>query len=332
MLNLAAVSVIIPCRNEEKFISKCLDSLIKQNCSKENLEILVIDGMSEDRTRELVAQFSERHSFIKLLENSKKITPAALNIGIKNAQGGIIIRMDAHSVYREDYIANCVKYLNKYDADNVGGVLITVPTENTITAKAIILVLSCSFGRGNAHYRKGYSKGIRWVDTVFGGCYRKEIFKKIGYFNENLYRSQDMEFNVRLNKAGGKILLASDIVAYYYPKSNFKDFFEHNFNDGVWALYPLKFIKISFKLRHYIPLIFVLGLVITGILAIVLPVFSYLFVLIVGLYFLTSFYFSFKIAMKEKDARYLFLLPAVFANRHIGYGLGSLLGLLKLAK
>ena len=178
MLNLAAVSVIIPCRNEEKFISKCLDSLIKQNCSKENLEILVIDGMSEDRTRELVAQFSERHSFIKLLENPKKITPAALNIGIESAQGGIIIRMDAHSVYREDYIANCVKYLNEYDADNVGGVLITVPAKNTMTAKAITFALSCPFGRGNAHYRKGCSEGIKWVDTVLAAATAKKSLKR----------------------------------------------------------------------------------------------------------------------------------------------------------
>ncbi len=306
------VSIVIPCRNEEKFISRCLDSVISQDFPKDKLEVLAVDGMSEDRTREIFKKYQKRYSFIKLLDNPKKITPSALNIGIKNSKGEIIIRMDSHAVYQKDYISKSIKYLEKYNADNVGGIINTLPAKNTIIAKAIAISLSHPFGAGGSYFRLGVDKP-KWVDTVFGGCYRKEIFKKIGFFNENLIRSQDMEFNLRLKRAGGKILLAPDIISYYYPKSNLKDFFIHNFRDGVWAIYPLKFVKIPLRLRHYIPFIFVLTLPLN-----------------IWLYIPVVFYFSLKIALKRKDLRYYFTMPIVFLARHIGYGLGSVWGMIKL--
>jgi len=328
---LPLVSVIIPCRNEEKFIGKCLDSIINQDYPKDKLEVLVIDGMSEDRTANIVDRYIERYSFIKLLKNSKKITPVALNIGIKNARGEIIIRMDAHSTYREDYISKSVKYLQEYNADNVGGIWKIMPRENSLINKSICLASSSAFGAGNAYYRRGYDKGIKEVDTVFGGCYKKEIFKKIGLFNENLIRNQDLEFNLRLVRSGGKILLVPEIISYYYPKSNFKEFFVHNFKDGFWVTYPTKFGIKAFSWRHLIPLIFILGLVGNGILGIFLPIFLRLFLFISGLYILVNFYFSFKIAIKRKNLKYLFLMPIAFVSRHFGYALGSLWGFIKLA-
>ena len=120
---LLFVSIIIPCRNEEKYIGKCLQSIIEQNYPKDNLEVLVVDGMSEDRTREIVENYSQKYSFIKLFDNPKKFTPFGLNIGIKEAKGEIIMRMDAHAGYEKDYISKCVRYLENYDADNVGGAM-----------------------------------------------------------------------------------------------------------------------------------------------------------------------------------------------------------------
>ena len=306
------VSVIVPCRNEKNFISKCLDSIIEQDYPKYKLEVLVIDGMSEDGTREIVRDYSQKYPLIKILDNPKKFTPFALNIGIKEARGEVIVRMDAHAGYKKDYVSKCVKYLKEHDADNVGGVMKTRPAKNTLFARAIALVLSHSFGAGGSYFRTGSAKP-RWVDTVFGGCYKREVFDKIGLFNENLLRSQDMEFNLRLRRAGGKILLAPDIVSYYYPKSNLRDFFLHNIKDGIWAILPLKFVKIPFRLRHYIPLIFVLTLPLS-----------------IWPYVLLSLFFSLQIALKEKDFRLFFVMPAVFFCRHFGYGLGSVFGLLKL--
>jgi len=328
-MNELLVSIIIPCRNEEKFIGKCLESILNQDFPKEKLEVLVVDGMSEDKTRETIKnfQFSNPNFQLRLLDNPKKFTNFAFNMGIRESRGEIIMIMGAHAGYERDYISKCVKYLQEYNADNVGGVIKTLPSKNTLFAKAIAISLSHSFGAGGSYFRIGSDKP-RWVDTVFGGCYKREVFDKIGLFNENLIRSQDLEFNLRLKKAGGKILLAPDIVSYYYPKSNLKDFFLHNFEDGTWAVLPLKFVKFPFKLRHYIPLIFVSGLLGTGFLGIFFPIFFWLFLLLLSLYLLANLYFSAKIALREKDFRYLFVMPITFACRHFGYGLGSIFGIL----
>jgi len=328
--NLPSVSIIIPCRNEEKYIGKCLDSILSQDYPKERLEVLVVDGMSEDKTRETIKnfQFSNPNFQLRLLDNPKKFTNFAFNMGIKESKGEIIMLMGAHAGYEKDYISKCVKYLKEYNVDNVGGMMITLPAKNTLVAKVIAISLSSRFGAAS-DFRVG-SNTVKEVDTVFGGCYKREVFDKIGLFNENLVRSQDMEFNLRLKRAGGKILLVPDIVSYYYPKSNLKDFFLHNIKDGIWAIYPLKFVKMPFKLRHYIPLIFVSGLLGTGLLAIFFPTFFWLFLIAVGLYFLANIYFSIQIIGKEKDIRFLFLMPLAFATRHIGYGLGSVWGLIKL--
>lgn len=323
------VSIIIPCRNEEKFIGKCLNSIIAQDFSKDKMEVLVVDGMSEDGTGEILKKYQREYPFIKVLDNPKKITPSALNIGIKNSKGEIIIRMDSHADYKKDYISKCVKYLKEYNADNVGGVIRTLSGKDNITAKAIAISLSHFFGAGGSHFRTGAEKP-KWVDTVFGGCYKKEVFKRVGFFNENLVRSQDMEFNLRLKRAGGKILLAPDIISYYYPKSNLKDFFVHNIKDGIWAVYPLKFVKMPLRLRHYIPFIFVSSLLGTGLLGIFFSGFFWLFIFIICFYLLVAVYFSVETAIKKREIGLFIILPIVFAARHIGYGLGSILGLVKL--
>ena len=331
MLNLPWVSIIIPCRNEEKFIGKCLNSIINNDYSKESLEILVIDGMSEDKTKEIVEKYTKQYLYIKILENPNKFTPFGLNIGVKNARGDIIIRMDAHSTYEKDYISKCIKYLNQYNADNVGGIWKIMPRTHTLINKAIVFASSSIFGAGDAYYRRGYSRGPKWVDTVFGGCYKKEVFEKIGLFNENLIRSQDMEFNLRLKRAGGKILLVPDIISYYYPKSNLKDFFRHNFSDGIWSTYPLKFEVRIFSWRHLVPLFFVSGLILSLFFSFFFWQARLFFDLIFGSYVFLSLFFSVKISFK-KGFQYLFLMPIVFATRHFGYGLGSIWGIVKLLR
>ena len=340
------ISIIIPCRNEEKFIGKCLESILTQDYlyphpipppqvgrEKErggDIEVLVIDGMSEDGTRKNIEKYIKQHSFIKLLDNPKKITPCALNIGIKNAKGKIILWMSAHNRYEKDYVSKCVKYLNEYNADNVGGIMVTLPRNETFIGKAIATVLSSPFGVGNSAFRTG-TKEPKWVDTVFGGCYRREVFDKIGLFNENLPRGQDMEFNLRLKKAGGKTLLVPEIVSYYYALSDLRSFCRHNFINGVWAILPFKFSKIMpVSLRHLVPFFFVLSLLGTGILSFFFLSFLRFFLLIVGSYTLANLYFSLKIALRKKNIKYLFMMPILFAALHLGYGFGSICGAIKL--
>jgi len=322
------ISIIIPCRNEERFIEKCLDSLIKQDFPKENLEILVVDGDSKDKTKDIVKEYIQKYPFIRIIDNKEKYTSFGLNMGIKKAMGDIIIRMDAHAEYEKDYISKCIKYLKEYNADNVGGVLKTIPSNNSSVAKAITICLSHFFGAGGSYFRTGSKKPIE-VDTVFGGCYKREVFDKIGLFNEKLIRSQDIELNRRLKASGGKILLVPDITAYYYPQNNLVDFFEHNFVDGIWTIYPLKFGIRIFSLRHLIPLFFTLSLFLSLILFPFFPIAILFFDLIFGIYILLSLFFSVKISIKN-GFKYFFLMPIVFLSRHIGYGLGSIWGLIKL--
>lgn len=291
------ITIIVPAFNEEKYIKKCINSILKQDY--DGFEILIVDGMSTDRTKEIAKSFQ-----VEVLDNPKRIKSCALNIGIKKAKGDVIIIMDAHAKYAKNYVSKCVKYLKEYKVDNVGGAVKTIPSANTLIARSIAISLSHPFGVGNSRFRKGVDKPIE-VDTVFCGCFRREVFEKIGYYNEELVGSQDIELNLRLKKAGGKILLMPDIVSYYYPKATLKEFFLHNIHDGFWILYPL-------KLRHYIPLIFILTLPIS-----IFP------------YIITSLFFSAKIAWQRKDIKYFFSLPLVFAARHFGYGIGSIKKVLK---
>lgn len=322
------VSIIIPCRNEEKFIAKCLDSIIAQDFPREKMEVLVVDGNSKDRTRETVGEYASKCSFIKLLDNPQKFTPFGLNIGIRKAKGEFIIRMDAHAEYPLDYISKCLKYSQELKVDNVGGAIKTLPAKDTIIARSIAKVLSHPFGAGGSCFRTGVSK-VRSVDTVFGGCYKREVFERIGLFNEKLIRSQDIEFNKRLKKAGGKILLVPEITAVYYPQTKLSDFFKHNFIDGIWTIYPLKFGVRIFSFRHLIPLFFVLGMLGSSILGFFFWWAKVIFILVFGIYLLLNLLFSLKVAIKE-DPRYLFSLPLAFFSRHFAYGLGSLWGVVKI--
>jgi glycosyltransferase involved in cell wall biosynthesis len=321
------VSVVIPCRNEEKFIGKCLDSLLKQDYPKENLEILIVDGASEDGTRRAVEEYSKKYSFIKLLSNKNKYTPFGLNIGIRESVGEIIVRMDAHAGYNSDYISKCVKNLKESGADNVGGVIKTLPADKEKWAEAIAMVLSHFFGAGGSYFRIG-SDTPRWVDTVFGGCFRKSIFEKIGMFNEKMIRGQDIEMNKRIKKFGGKILLVPDIVATYYPQSTFSGFLKHNFTDGLWTIYPLKFNVRFFSLRHLIPLFFVTALLGTFLLSFAF-VGKILFLMVAIAYFSVNFFFSLEMSSK-KGYSYLPFLMMSFFNRHFFYGLGSLWGIIRV--
>ncbi len=324
------VSVVVICRNEERFIGRCLDSLLGQTYPRERLEVLVVNGASEDQTREVVASYVARYpGTVKLLENPRKFTPISMNIGIASSTGDYIAIAGAHSTYASDYLERCATYLERYGADNVGGAIRTVPAADTTVARAIAAVLRSPFGTGNSYFRTG-SDEPRFVDTVFGGFFRRDVFERVGRFNEALTRSQDMEFNLRLARAGGKILLAPDITSDYYPRATLGAFLKHNVADGVWAILPMKFGAARFKTRHLIPLLFVASIVVSTLSSLTFPPLLYVALGVLALYAATSIYFAMKIAAAEKDLALVPSLIAAFAARHFGYGVGSLVGLTRL--
>jgi glycosyltransferase involved in cell wall biosynthesis len=324
--NLPKVSIVIPCRNEEKFIGKCLDSILANDYPKDRLEILVVDGMSEDGTRTTVQSYARKYAFTRLLDNPKKITPAALNIGIANATGEIIMRMDAHNTYPPHYISGLVGWLEKTQADNVGGVYITVPATQTFMAEAIALALSHPFGVGNAYFRIGV-KEPRWVDTVPFGCYRREVFDRIGMFDEELVRNQDDEFNLRLLKRGGRILLVPSIVSYYYARDSLWKLWRMYYQYGYFK--PLVARKVGgfLTIRQVIPAVFVLGLLLSGTFAPWTAYSGWALCALVFAYVVADLGSSICVGF-QRGVRCAFAIPVVFPVLHLSYGLGFLKGVL----
>lgn len=322
-MNKPLVSIIVPCRNEEEFIGRCLNSLLAQDYPKDRIEILIVDGASTDRTREIIQDYKAKDDRIQLFNNPKVFTPISMNLGIKNAKGDLITKSDAHTIYPSDYISKCVRYLNEYKTDAVGGITHNVPANNSLAAKAVVLVLDSPLGGGGS-FRRAQGKP-RLADTAFGICYRKEVFDQVGLFNEKLISSQDIDINLRLIQDGGKILLAPDIKLTYYPKQKtLASFWRRNIWGGVWVILPLKYDSPIFKPRHLVPLVFVSSLLLSAI--------SYwpLAVGILALYFAATIYFSLQIVAKEKNLLLFPFLISAFAARHFGYGLGSIIGVIKL--
>lgn len=324
MNNLPHVSIVVPCRNEDKFIGRCLDSIIVSDYSKDKLQVLVVDGISEDRTRKIVKEYSERFPFISLLDNHKRITSSAFNRGIEAAKGEIIMIMGAHSTYKRDYISQCVSHLISGAADNVGGIWKILPQNNSLVAKSIAYALSSAFGAGNAHYRIG-SKKPRYVDTLFGGCYKRELFDKIGLFDEDLLRTQDSEFNARLIKNGGRILLVPTIISYYYARKSLHDLWRMNLLYGYYKPLAAKKVGRVYTLRQLIPPLFVFSVVASLISSIFFKPFLWLFLFVLGSYIIANLGFSLKISFK-REFRCFLVLPLVFATIHFGWGIGYLKG------
>lgn len=323
---LPMVSVVIPCRNERRYLAACMDSVLDSDYPNDRFEILIVDGVSEDRSAEIAEAYSQKHSSVRLLSNPGRITPAALNVGIRGARGSVIVRMDAHARVDRNYIRLCVEALVNSGADNVGGNMVTLAQDRNWFSEAIIASMSHSFGVGNSHFRVNSSEP-RWVDTVFGGCYRREVFERVGFFNEGLSRGQDMEFNRRLIKAGGKILLVPGIVSYYYIKSDLWSFLQHNWRNGMWAILPFRWSDgIPVSLRHLVPMIFALALLASAALSPFLWMARWVLLILTGTYAGAALVAATEVAFKKRSPGMIVLMPLVFASLHLPYGFGSLWG------
>jgi succinoglycan biosynthesis protein ExoA len=327
----AFVSVIVPCFNERDWIGLCLDSVLASDYPAGRMEVLIADGMSQDGTREIVETYAARDRRVRLIDNPERITPVALNRAIAAAGGEIIACIGAHAEISPQYLRRAVAYLDSTDADNVGGTMRTVARDSGVFAEPIQLVLTHRVGVGNSRFRTGAAEH-QWVDTVFGGCWRRELFTRIGMFNEKLVRSQDIEFNLRLRRAGGKILLAPDMETRYYARTAFGPFCCHNWINGVWAVLPFAYSRVvPVRWRHLVPLVFVAALLssICGVAAGWLP--RWPAIAVIGPYAVVTLVAATAVAARERSISLVVLLPLTFASLHISYGAGSLWGVLRLA-
>ena len=303
------LSVICPIYNEHKYIRGCIESILAQDYPKDDLEVIFADGMSSDRTREIVAEYTAKYPWIRLIDNPDRIVPPALNKAIEASHGDIIMRLDAHATYPTNYFSALVNAVNEYEADNVGAVCKTDVLNKTPKALAIKAVLAHPLGVGNSAFRTGINKAQE-VDTVPFGCWKRTAFEKFGRFDERLIRNQDIEFNKRIHRGGGKIVIIPETYSTYFARETFSKLAKNNYGNGKWNILTVWYTHqiSSLSLRHFIPLLFILSLI--------LPLFAAIFwhpALFVALASLVSYLvvisaISAKLAKKD-DFKWRYLFP-----------------------
>jgi len=291
--------------------------------SYQDKEVLVIDGMSTDDTKELVNWYSRKYPYIHLINNPQKTAPIALNIGIKEAKGDIIIRMDAHATYDKDYISECVRLLETTDAQNVGGMQSAVGL--SYMGEAIAIAMTTPFGVGNSYFR--YGKEARYVDTVYLGAWKKSTLEMLGGFNEEWIVNQDYELNYRLRKKGGKILFSPSIKCQYYVRSSLRKLAKQYFRYGFWKVKTIKAHPKSLVLRQLVPPVFVSACLLSLAL---LPFIGRCGTAIPLLYTLLNIGAS-VITAKKRGLKYLPILPLVFTALHFSWGIGFISGTRRLS-
>lgn len=323
------VTVIVPCRNEARYIVGCLDSLLRTEYPAGRLDIIVVDGMSDDGTRETVARYAERDARIRLLSNPKRIAPSAMNIGIAEARGTIIVRMDAHNEYPADYIPLLVDWLDRTGADNVGGAWVTVPADDSRTAQAIALALSHPFGIGNARFRLGVTAPTP-VDTVPFGCFRRELFDRIGQFDEELARDQDDELNFRILRRGGSVVLVPDVVSRYHARGSLRQLARTYFQYGLFK--PLVAYKVGrfMTARQLAPPALALLLLVGIVGAAWSSVMRSGLALVLAVYLVAALACGLWVGRRAGFGTGA-LLAVTFPTLHLSYGIGFLAGALRLA-
>ncbi|MGE5801469.1 MAG: glycosyltransferase family 2 protein [Gemmatimonadota bacterium] len=321
------VTVIVPCRNEERFIAGCLDSILASTYPPEALEVLVVDGRSDDGTRAVLADYIARHPTVRMLDNPRRIQPAALNIGIGAARGEILVRMDAHVVYPPNYITDLVAALLETGAGNVGGVLVTVPANETAIAKAIAVAMSHPFGVGNSLFRIGVQKP-QWVDTVAFFCCRRETFERVGLFDEEAL-DEDSEFNARLIQSGGRILLVPNVVCHYFARASLRQIARMAYQYGYSKPFVIRKLG-HVTPRQLVPPGFVLALVATAVLSPWVEAARLLLGTTVAVYLLPVLACALSI-WRKAGWRTAAALALVFPVLHLSYGFGFLKCALQLA-
>jgi succinoglycan biosynthesis protein ExoA len=325
MQNNLFVSIILPIKNESAYIEQGLLAILAQGYPTDRMEILIADGLSTDDTCKIVKEFFAKypHLQINILDNPDKIVPTGMNIALRRAKGEIIIRVDGHTIIAPDYVSQCVETLQRTQADNVGGKMNAIGFN--FFGKVVALATSTPFGIGGGRFH--YSDEEEWVDTVYMGAWSRQVFEKIGLFDEELVRNQDDEFNYRLRSAGGKIFLNPKIKSEYTVRGSPSTLWKQYYQYGYWKIRVLQKHPRQMCLRQFVPPAFVLALFGSVFLAFS-PVLRPLSPIIPLLYLFANLSASLYTASKH-GWKYAPLFPFVFAILHISYGLGFLTGLFK---
>jgi cellulose synthase/poly-beta-1,6-N-acetylglucosamine synthase-like glycosyltransferase len=316
------IKVVIPCRNELGYIGKCLDSLVHCNQTGVELHVWVVDGMSDDGTRPLISEYAARYSFIKLVDNVRRTTPYALNIGLEPLDYDIGIILGAHAVVDKDFVRHNARVLQEHPEVGCAGGIITNVHENELS-RVISNAMSSPFGVGNAYFRTGGKSG--YVDTVAFGAYRREVFERIGFFDEDLVRNQDDEFNYRVIKAGFKIYLDPKIESQYYVRGSFSKLYKQYFQYGYWKVFVNRKHATITTLRQLAPPLWMLFVSVGWVGFFIHPVLGYSYVGMILIYLTLAKFTAIRTAGWQIPM--IFKLVACYMILHASYGWGYLKGM-----
>jgi succinoglycan biosynthesis protein ExoA len=326
---MPSVSIIIPCYNEESTITDLLIAIYKQTFPRADLEVVIADGMSTDQTRSKIAEFADSHAdlHIALVDNPKRIIPAALNEALKESQGEIIVRMDAHSIPHPEYVERSVADLQAGLGTNVGGVWEIQPGTKTWMARAISTAAAHPLGVGDALYRHAVKAAS--VDTVPFGAFHREVLATIGFFDETLLTNEDYEFNARIRKSGGVIWLDPAIKSIYISRSSLSELAKQYWRYGFWKWQMLRRYPDTLRWRQGLPPLFVMSLLAGMILSIFYGLFRILLFSVIIIYLLILVLAGFRSAILKKDAGLIFGLPLAISTMHISWGMGFLWSMIR---
>lgn len=322
------VSVIVPCRNEERFIGVCLDALLAQTYPRERVEILVADGRSTDGTRRVVERAASRDDRIRVIDNAGRFAASGLNRGIEAAVGSVIIRVDAHGAVATDFIEQNVRLLAAHpEAWSVGGPI--VHRGVGATGRAIATAMSHPFGVGNARHRFADYEGD--VDSAAFPAYRRSTFDRVGAFDERFVRNQDDELSLRILRHGGRILVSTAVRFTYQVRERFGGLFRQYLQYGYWKVAVIRKHGRPASLRVFAPVL-LMGSVVASVLAWSLGLVSPALVLAVpgGAYMVANIAVTLGIAIAPRvGVGTAVRVPVAFVLMHAGYGLGFSAALLR---
>ncbi|MBR1710523.1 MAG: glycosyltransferase family 2 protein [Clostridia bacterium] len=327
-MELPNISIVLPVRNEERYIEACVESIFKQDYPADKMEVIFVDGCSDDRTVELLKAMQAKYPQVRILSNPDRTVPYAMNIGIRNSTAPVIVRLDVHAEYYPDYVRLSVEtLLSKEGCENAGGVVET--RGRGFMGEAIAAMLETPLGVGNSQFR--ISDTDAYVDTVPFGCFRRDLFDRIGYYDERMTRNQDNELNYRIRKNGGKIFLNHRIRSIYYCRDTIPGIMKMGHANGKWNVITMALVPGSMSIRHFVPMAFVLSTIFLVLMVLLTRsmLWGGLLMLEWGAYLLLDVFYSYDIA-RVKGIRFFpveFILYPLF---HFAYGTGSMVGLMML--
>ena len=323
--SLPMVSVLMPVRNEGKFIVDALQAVLSQDYPADRMEVIVADGMSDDKTPDVVRALQAQHVNLVLIDNPGQIVPTGMNAALRIAKGEIIVRVDGHCEPAGDYVRQCVRYLEEEGVDGVGGPIETVG--ESFIAKAIAAAMSSRFGVGGSAFRTVKNRAML-VDTIAFPAYTREAIRNTGLYDEQLVRNQDDEYNYRLTALGGTLLLTPHIRSRYFSRASLRSLWKQYFQYGFWKVRVMQKHPRQMRWRQFVPPTFVAALTFSTILAGWTSWGRVSLAIVAGSYLAAVLVASVWIA-RRLGWRYLMPLPIIMAALHLSYGFGFLSGLVR---